>query len=38
LVFAFNYGPESYTLPQGIDYVLGSAQLKAYDVAAWRET
>ena len=38
MVFAFNYGPDSYTLPQGIDYVLGSAQLKAYDVAAWRET
>ena len=37
MVFAFNYGPDTYTLPQGIDYVLGSAQLKAYDVAVWRE-
>jgi beta-galactosidase len=36
LSFAFNYGPEAYTLPHDRDYVLGSATLAAYDVAAWK--
>ncbi|MBD8890212.1 beta-galactosidase [Roseibium litorale] len=38
LVFAFNYGPESWTVPvAGEDLLLGTKDLAAYDVACWRE-
>ena len=37
VTFAFNYGPESYKLDGSKTYLLGSASLRAFDVAAWRE-
>jgi beta-galactosidase len=37
LTFAFNYGPDAYTLPKDRDYVLGSSQVAAYDIAVWKE-
>ena len=36
LVFAFNYGMEDWTLPEGADPVLGESVLKPQAVAAWR--
>lgn len=38
LVFAFNYGPQSWTVPVSEDaLLLGTRELAAYDVACWRE-
>ncbi len=37
VTFAFNYGPERFELDAGKKYLLGSASLDAYDVAAWRD-
>ncbi|MCY1666795.1 beta-galactosidase [Rhizobium sp. SL86] len=37
LTFAFNYGPESWTVPVAAErLLLGEAELKPYDVACWR--
>ncbi|NTF30471.1 beta-galactosidase [Rhizobium skierniewicense] len=37
LTFAFNYGPECYTLPVAAEQLLiGTPELKPHDVACWR--
>jgi beta-galactosidase len=36
VTFAFNYGPESFALDARKTYLLGDAELGAYQVAAWR--
>jgi beta-galactosidase len=36
MCFAFNYGPKSYTLKGKQKYLLGSAKLAPYSLAAWR--
>ncbi|QCJ00381.1 beta-galactosidase [Agrobacterium larrymoorei] len=38
MVFAFNYGTEAWTLPEGAEPVLGSSELQPQQVAAWIET
>ena len=35
LTFAFNYGPESWKVPQGVKLVLGKTTVAAQDLAAW---
>ena len=37
LVFAFNYGPDTVTLDNKQNYLIGSAQLAAAGVAVWRD-
>jgi beta-galactosidase len=36
LVFAFNYGPETLTLDEAHNYLIGGAALAPADVAVWR--
>jgi len=36
LVFAFNYGPDTVTLDRSNNYLIGSAELTAADVAVWK--
>ncbi|WHA43445.1 beta-galactosidase [Agrobacterium larrymoorei] len=38
MVFAFNYGTETWTLPEGAEPVLGACELQPQQVAAWIET
>lgn len=38
MVFAFNYGTEAWTLPEGAEPVLGACELQPQQVAAWIET
>ena len=37
LTFAFNYGPDSWTIPVGANLKLGAARLAPYDLAVWEE-
>jgi beta-galactosidase len=37
VIFAFNYGPDTFKLDAKKNFLLGSAELKAHDVAAWRD-
>ncbi|WP_417691648.1 beta-galactosidase [Roseibium sp.] len=36
LIFAFNYGPDSWSVPEGIRLILGSSEVAAQDLAIWR--
>ena len=36
LVFAFNYGPDTVTLENTNDYLIGSAELSPADVSVWK--
>ncbi|MCO5731415.1 beta-galactosidase [Rhizobium sp. SSA_523] len=38
LIFAFNYGPGDWTLPQGVEPILGERVLKPQAVALWRRS
>lgn len=36
LIFAFNYGPDSWSVPDGVEPLIGSREIPACSLAAWR--
>src|SRR5262249_48872636 len=36
LTFAFNYGPDAWTIPEKHDFVLGGQEIAPFSLSAWR--